>query len=81
MTKGIIERKNRACQHKNRIAGNDAIVKNYVIERFRGYGRDQGAFRKESRTHRGRCAGSRTAHDIARTPSDTVRENSVFRLA
>ena len=39
------------------------------------------AFRKESRAHLGRCAGSRTAHDIARTPSDTVRENSVFRLA
>ena len=25
------------------------------------------AFRKESRAHRGRCAGSRTAHDIAQT--------------
>ena len=28
-----------------------------------------GAFRKESHAHRGRCAGSRTARDIAQTPS------------
>ena len=27
-----------------------------------------GAFRKESHAHRGRCAASRTARDIAQTP-------------
>ena len=31
-----------------------------------------GAFRKESHAHRGRCAGSRTARDIAQTPSEMV---------
>ena len=29
----------------------------------------KGAFRKESHAHRGRCTGSRTARDIALTPS------------
>ena len=35
---------------------------------------NKGAFRKESHAHRGRCAVSRTARDIAHTPSAEIEK-------
>jgi len=41
----------------------------------------RGAFRKESHAHRGRCAGSRTARDIAQDPLrvETLMTEGTFR--
>ena len=37
-------------------------------------GKEKGAFREESHAHRGRCADSRTARDIAQTPFGSTKK-------